>query len=187
MRHLPRRVLVGATVITSGLLLVSCSSEPSARQTAQPQASTTSATTPGAPTESDPAATPTTTPTSTGGAAEGLSITTAGSDFGQMLFDRSGQAIYLFDKETTSRPECYRACADAWPPVLTRGPPRATGAVREGLLGTTKRADGSSQVTYAGHPLYYYAHEEPHQVLCHNVAEFGGQWLVVTPDGQPAA
>jgi predicted lipoprotein with Yx(FWY)xxD motif len=179
-------VLVGATVITSGLLLASCSSEPSARQTPQPLASTTSATAPGTPRESDPAATFTTTPTSTGGAAEGLAITTAGSDFGRMLFDRSGQAIYLFDKEATSRPECYRACATAWPPVLTHGPPRATGAVREGLLGTTKRADGSSQVTYAGHPLYYYAHEQPHQVLCHNVAEFGGRWLVVTPDGPPA-
>jgi predicted lipoprotein with Yx(FWY)xxD motif len=104
-----------------------------------------------------------------------------------MLFDRSGQAIYLFDKEATSRPECYRACATAWPPVLTHGPARATGAVRESLLGTTERTDGPSQVTYAGHPLYYYAHEDPHQVLCHNVTDFGGRWLVVTPDGLPAA
>ncbi|MGZ4531307.1 MAG: COG4315 family predicted lipoprotein [Mycobacteriaceae bacterium] len=186
MRHFPRRVLVGATVITAGLLLVSCGSEPSARQTAQPQTSKTSATKPGPPTESDPAPTPATTSSSTGGAG-GLAITTAGSDFGRMLFDRRGQAIYLFDRETTSRPQCYGACATAWPPVLTHGPPRATSAVREGLLGTTERADGSSQVTYAGHPLYYYAHEEPHQVFCHNVTEFGGRWLVVTPDGTPAA
>jgi predicted lipoprotein with Yx(FWY)xxD motif len=104
-----------------------------------------------------------------------------------MLFDRKGQAIYLFDKETTRRSKCYGACATAWPPVLTDGHPRAAGAVRDGLLGTTKRTDGSSQVTYAGHPLYYYAHENPHQVLCHNVTEFGGRWLVVTPNGTPAA
>jgi predicted lipoprotein with Yx(FWY)xxD motif len=186
MQHFSRRLLVAATLITAPFL-VSCSSEHGARQTAQPQTSTSSVATPGPATESDPAATPTTTSSSTGGDDGGVAITTAGSDFGRMLFDRSGQAIYLFDKETTSRPECYSACATAWPPVLTHGHPRATGAVREGLLGITERADGSSQVTYAGHPLYYYAHEDPHQVLCHNVREFGGRWLVVTPDGTPAA
>ena len=104
-----------------------------------------------------------------------------------MLFDRNGQAIYLFDKETTRRPQCYGECASAWPPVLTLGHPRAAGAVQETLLGTIERTDGSSQVTYAGHPLYYYAHEDPHKVLCHDVTEFGGRWLVVTPNGTPAA
>lgn len=103
-----------------------------------------------------------------------------------MLFDRRGQAIYLFDKESTRRAECYGACARAWPPVLTDESPRGTGAVRPDLLGTTDRSDGSTQVTYAGHPLYYYAHEDPHEVLCHNVTEFGGRWLVVTPAGMPA-
>jgi len=113
-------------------------------------------------------------------------IKTAGSDYGPMLFDRSGQAIYMFAKETSSRPECYAACAADWPPVLTRGLPRASGDVRPELLGSTPRRDGSLQVTYAGHPLYFYAHEEPNQVLCHNVFEYGGLWLVVTPDGSPA-
>ncbi len=113
-------------------------------------------------------------------------IKTAGSDYGPMLFDRSGQAIYLFAKETTSRAECYGACAAAWPPVLTKGKPQASGDVRPELLGTTRRKDGSQQVTYAGHPLYFYADEEPNQVLCHNVSEYGGLWLVVTPDGSPA-
>lgn len=103
-----------------------------------------------------------------------------------MLFDATGQAIYLFDKETTPRPRCYGECADAWPPVLTTGPPRAREATRDDLLGTVRRRDGSTQVTYAGHPLYYYAHEGPGQVLCHDVVEYGGLWLVVTPDGTPA-
>ncbi len=49
------------------------------------------------------------------------------------------------------------------------------------------RSDGAVQLTYAGHPLYYYAHERPGQVLCHDVTEFGGRWLVVTPAGTPAA
>jgi predicted lipoprotein with Yx(FWY)xxD motif len=103
-----------------------------------------------------------------------------------MLFDGNGQAIYLFDTETTSRPACYGDCADAWPPVLTTGPPQAAGEARADLLGTTDRDDGSVQVTYAGHPLYYYAHEAPGQVLCHDVTDFGGTWLVVTPGGAAA-
>jgi predicted lipoprotein with Yx(FWY)xxD motif len=104
-----------------------------------------------------------------------------------MLFDQGGQAIYLFDRETAGRPDCYGECAAAWPPVLTTGSPQAAGAVRADLLGTVARDDGSMQVTYAGHPLYYYAHEEPGQVLCHDVVDFGGRWLVVTPEGAAAA
>lgn len=121
-----------------------------------------------------------------GASARGTIVKTAGSEFGTMLFDRRGQAIYLFDKESTSRPDCYGACAKAWPPVLTDGEPRAGGRVRAGLLGTTERRGGATQVSYAGHPLYYYAHESPNEVLCHNVTEFGGLWLVVRPNGEPA-
>jgi predicted lipoprotein with Yx(FWY)xxD motif len=117
----------------------------------------------------------------------GVALKVAGSDFGEMLFDQSGQAIYLFTKETSHRPRCYGECAEAWPPVVSLGSARATGEVRAGLLGTVRRDDGSIQVTYAGHPLYYYAHEGKNQVLCHNVVEFGGTWLVVTPNGEPAA
>jgi predicted lipoprotein with Yx(FWY)xxD motif len=104
-----------------------------------------------------------------------------------MLFDARGQAIYLFDKESTAKAECYGACAEAWPPVLTDGRPQAGRGAREGLLGTTPRRDGSTQVTYAGQPLYFYAHEGPDQVLCHDVVEYGGRWLVVTPSGEAAA
>ncbi len=103
-----------------------------------------------------------------------------------MLFDRSGQAIYLFAKEKTNKPECYGACAKAWPPVTTKDSPQARGATRSELLGTTPRKDGSKQVTYKGHPLYFYAHEGKNEVLCHNITENGGLWLVVTPKGDPA-
>ncbi|HEX2174573.1 MAG TPA: hypothetical protein VHG70_01575 [Nocardioidaceae bacterium] len=117
----------------------------------------------------------------------GRELKVGGSAYGPMLFDRSGQAIYLFAKERASRPKCYGGCADAWPPVLTTGPPQGSGAIREQLLGTTRRKDGSRQVTYDGHPLYFYAHEGKNEVLCHNVSEFGRLWLVVTPSGEPAA
>jgi predicted lipoprotein with Yx(FWY)xxD motif len=104
-----------------------------------------------------------------------------------MLFDNTGQAIYLFDKERTTKPECYDACAEAWPPVLTRGAPTAAEGTRQRLLGTTKRTDGTTQVTYGGHPLYFYAHEGKNEVKCHNIQGFGGLWLVVTPEGRAAA
>ena len=104
-----------------------------------------------------------------------------------MLFDGTGQPIYLFTAEAGARPGCYDQCAEAWPPVLTTGSPTAGRDVRTGLLGTTRRTDGRTQVTYAGHPLYFYAHEGKYQVLCHNVDEFGGTWLVVRPDGNAAA
>jgi len=121
------------------------------------------------------------------GTATGVTITTAGSDFGEVLFDGTGQAIYLFDKETTGVPDCSGDCAVAWPPVLTSGSPVAGAGTVTDLLGTTPRTDGSTQVTYAGHPLYYYAHEGKNVVTCHKVSEFGGMWLVVTPTGQTAA
>ncbi len=119
-------------------------------------------------------------------APTGTRIITADSEFGPMLYDASGQPIYLFTAEPGDRPDCYDDCAEDWPPVLTTGVPRGTADVRTELLGTTRRADGASQVTYAGHPLYYYAHEGKYEVLCHDIEEYGGTWLVVRPDGTPA-
>ena len=118
--------------------------------------------------------------------ADGTRIITAGSDHGRMLYDGTGQPIYLFDVETGPRPRCYGECAAAWPPVLTTGRPQPGAGVRKGLLGSTPRTDGTTQVTYAGHPLYFYAHEGKYEVLCHDVVEHGGTWLVVRPDGTPA-
>ena len=115
----------------------------------------------------------------------GTRIKSGGSDFGTMLYDRKDQAIYVFDKETGEKSKCYGACAKAWPPVLTKGRPTAGRKVDTDLLGTTKRRNGTRQVTYGGHPLYYYAHEGRGQVLCHNVFGFGGLWKVVGPSGDP--
>jgi predicted lipoprotein with Yx(FWY)xxD motif len=116
-------------------------------------------------------------------AEKGTTIKLAGSQFGRILFDGRGQAIYLFDKEKSHRPDCYDECAAAWPPVLTDGEPQAASGVDQALLGTTKRRDGRAQVTYDGHPLYFYAHEGRNEVKCHNVNEFGGLWLVLNAKG----
>jgi predicted lipoprotein with Yx(FWY)xxD motif len=115
----------------------------------------------------------------------GIRIKAIDSQFGTIVGDGRGQAVYLFDREDSKESECYGDCARAWPPVLTRGRPVAGKGVRRRLLGTTRRRNGKRQVTYDGRPLYYYVDDAPGRVLCHNVLEFGGLWLVVRPDGTP--
>ena len=117
-------------------------------------------------------------------AARGTRIVVRGSQFGRMLFNGRRQAIYIFQRDGRRKTNCYGECAEAWPPVYTQGHPRAGAGVRKSLLGTITRRDGRRQVTYAGQPLYYYAHEGPGQVLCHNVNLNGGLWWVVGPDGR---
>jgi predicted lipoprotein with Yx(FWY)xxD motif len=129
-----------------------------------------------------PAETTATKPAAGGGA--GTTVKTSDSQYGQVLFGGNDQAIYYFDKESGSKSECYGACAEAWPPVLTEGDPQAGSGVQAGLLGTTPRDDGTTQVTYDGHPLYYYVDDPKGEVLCHNVDEFGGLWLAVQGNGQ---
>ncbi len=120
-------------------------------------------------------------------AAKGTEVRVVSSRFGRILADRRGQAFYLFAKEKSKRSQCYGACAEAWPPVLTKGRPAAGKGARKGLLGTTKRRDGKLQVTYAGRPMYYYESDSPGEVKCQNVNEFGGLWLVVKPNGAPVS
>ena len=174
----PRRTAL-AVLVCAALLTTACGGDAPADETAdrQPSSSTTTTT--------SSSAAPTTT-SSSPPAATGTAVTTADSEFGVMLFDTRNQAIYLFDRESDGVPACYDECAAAWPPVLTDGTPQAAGQVRGDLLGTAPRSDGTTQVTYAGHPLYFYAHEGPGQVLCHDVEDYGGTWLVVTPEGTPA-
>jgi predicted lipoprotein with Yx(FWY)xxD motif len=133
------------------------------------------------------AAAPTTTQPAQAGGGAGITIKTSESQFGQVLFDGDDRAIYYFDKESGSKSECYGECAVAWPPVLTEGDPRAGSGAQAGLLGTTQRNDGTTQVTYDGHPLYYYIDDPKGEVDCHNVNEFGGLWLAVQGNGQPVS
>lgn len=119
------------------------------------------------------------------GAAGSPTIIAAGSEFGRMLFDSHRRAIYVFGRDGKGPSRCYNACAAAWPVVYSSGKPKAGPGVRADLLGTIRRKDGRSQATYAGRPLYYYAHEKPGQVLCHDVDLNGGIWKVVAPDGRP--
>jgi predicted lipoprotein with Yx(FWY)xxD motif len=117
----------------------------------------------------------------------GTRLRIGSSEFGRMLFDARRQAIYIFERDPKGRSVCRGECARAWPPVLTRGEPVAGRGVRASLLGTIRRRGGRRQVTYAGKPLYFYAHEGPGEVLCHNVNLNGGLWWVVGPSGRRRA
>jgi predicted lipoprotein with Yx(FWY)xxD motif len=112
-------------------------------------------------------------------------LTVRGSNWGRILFDTRGRALYAFTRDPRGRSACSGACAAAWPPYLLRGRIRAGEGVRPSLLGTTRRRDGRRQVTYAGRPLYYYVGDRrPGEVRCQNVFGFGGLWLVMRPNGR---
>lgn len=116
--------------------------------------------------------------------ARGLRIKAVNSDYGRVVADGRGEALYLFDKEGGPTPRCYGACAAVWPPLLVRGKPSSGAGLDGSLLGSTRRRNGQLQVTYGGHPLYYYVGDSPGAILCHDVFEFGGTWLVVGPNGR---
>jgi predicted lipoprotein with Yx(FWY)xxD motif len=119
--------------------------------------------------------------------AERARIVADDSDFGRVLFDANGQVVYVFENDRPSRSNCTSAeCVTAWPPVLTRQQPSAGAGVDAALLATIRRGDGMLQVTYNGRPLYFYEHEAPGEIKCHNVDLHGGLWWVVTPRGSPA-
>ena len=111
-------------------------------------------------------------------------LTARSSSFGKVLFDGRGFVLYAFTKDR-QRSACSGACAKAWPPYVVRGAVRAGAGVKASLLGTVRRANGSRQVTYAGRPLYFYVGDKKAgQILCQNVSEFGGLWLIVRPSGK---
>jgi predicted lipoprotein with Yx(FWY)xxD motif len=113
-------------------------------------------------------------------------VTVRSSTYGKILFDGRGFALYAFtrDPKGTRTSRCTGACAKAWPPYIVSRRATAGRNVRRSLLGTIRRRDGRLQATYAGWPLYYYVNDrKPLQVLCQNVREFGGLWLVVRPNG----
>ena len=112
------------------------------------------------------------------------SVDAAKSRFGTILFDGRGFVLYAFTRDTRGRSACSGACAKAWPPYLVTGKLIGRAGIAAERLATIRRSDGSRQATYAGKPLYYYVGDrKPRQILCQNVSEFGGLWLVVRPNG----
>jgi predicted lipoprotein with Yx(FWY)xxD motif len=100
-----------------------------------------------------------------------------------MLFDLSGHTPYRFDGDRGSVSTCYGPCAKAWPPALTEGKIRAVDVPRK-LVGTSKRKDGTIQLTYAGHPLYTHSGEGQGEIKGNGVTAFGAQWHALRRTGK---
>ena len=103
---------------------------------------------------------------------------------GPILVDDKGMTLYLFVKDTGTSSTCYDQCAQFWPPLLTTGTPQAGSGATQSLLGTTTRTDGKVEVTYAGHPLYYFVKDKAAgDITGQGVNGFGDLWWVLTPAG----
>ena len=168
------RNLISAAVITAGIALAAtaCSSGSSSSSTAD-----------------TPATTQSNSPTAAASASSSMAAMTidlqsvSGID-DKFLADGQGRALYLFEADKGSTSTCTGACASAWPPVTASAMPMAGGGVSQALLGTTKRADGTEQLTYNGHPLYYFsADTSSGMAKGQGVKAFGSDWYVVNAKG----
>jgi len=117
--------------------------------------------------------------------AGGTKIALGKSPFGRILVDGKGITLYDFAKDKGAMSACYGACAALWPPITTSAKPLAGPGVRASLLGTTKRTDGKLEVTYNGHPLYYFVSDgKPGQTTGQGVNQFGAPWWVISASGK---
>jgi predicted lipoprotein with Yx(FWY)xxD motif len=112
-------------------------------------------------------------------------LTVRSSVYGKTLFGPSGKVVYVFSADRGSTSHCYGVCAKAWPPLLTTAAPVAGPGVKAKMLGTTRRTDGTLQVTYNRHPVYYYSADKVGKIMCQHANMHGGLWLITKPNGQP--
>ena len=120
-----------------------------------------------------------------GTTARGTTVKVAKSRLGRILVDSRGITLYDFVADKRGRSSCYGACASYWPPLLTKGKPHAGTGVRASLLGTTRRKNGTLEVTYNHHPLYYFvADRKPGQRAGQGLNQFGAPWWVLSPSGK---
>jgi len=113
------------------------------------------------------------------------SISTAHTGLGRVIVDARGRTLYLFEKDRRGHSACSGACAVYWPPLLTHGKPMASGGAKQSLIGTIRRANGSRQVTYAGHPIYRFIEDMKRgQTRGEGSVLFGAGWDALTPAGK---
>jgi predicted lipoprotein with Yx(FWY)xxD motif len=164
------RLRVGALGASAGvaLLVAACGSSASSQPT-----TTTGTATPAAATSAPADA-----------SAARLSLSAAKGSAGTFLVGSSGRAVYLWTADPRGMSKCSGACASEWPPVTTKGAPTAAGAVKAADLGTIKRSGGQKQVTYNGHPLYYFAGDQGSGSTNGQGSDgFGAKWWLVAPSG----
>ena len=174
MRHQIATVIGAAGI---GLLIAACSSGSS---------STTSSPAASSPASSSAATAPASSPSVTGQASGAVTVSlgTISGIPGQALVGSNGRTLYLFQGDTSGTSACTGACAAAWPPDIVTGQPQAGTGVSQTLLGTITRPDGTMQLTYNGHPLYYFAADAATGTAHgQGVKAFGAEWYVVAANG----
>jgi predicted lipoprotein with Yx(FWY)xxD motif len=118
------------------------------------------------------------------GSSAGTVVSLHHSQLGTFLSDGKGRTLYLFEADRGVMSTCYSACASVWPPLTSTGAASAGAGVNASLLGSTKRKDGAAEVTYKGHPLYYYAADSvPGQTTGQGLNQFGAKWYVLAANG----
>jgi predicted lipoprotein with Yx(FWY)xxD motif len=121
---------------------------------------------------------------SSGGGAAVVKAAKVG-DLGRIIVSSEGLTLYDFHKDQGGKSSCYDACAGAWPPLLTKGEPKAEAGAVASQLGTTERTDGTVQVTYNGWPLYTYAGDKaPGEANGNDIDQFGAEWYALLPNGE---
>ncbi len=166
------RIFGVAALATAALIVAGCGSAASS------SSSTTAAAAAPAPTSSASAT------TSAVAATTGVMVKTAKGSGGTYLAGPNGRALYLWVADTGDRSSCSGACAQEWPPLLTKSKPTAGTGVNASDLGTTMRSDGTEQVTYKGHPLYYFvADTSAGSTKGQGSDSFGAKWWLVAPSG----
>jgi predicted lipoprotein with Yx(FWY)xxD motif len=138
----------------------------------------------GGSTPSSAAASPSPNPSPSASATGATIAVATNAKLGQILVDGKGITLYLFVADTGTASTCYTSCAQFWPPVLSTGAPIAGTGANAALLGTTTRTDGKVEVTYAGHPLYYFVQDKAAgDTTGQGINQFGALWWVLTPSG----
>jgi predicted lipoprotein with Yx(FWY)xxD motif len=162
-----------AAVLAASLLVAACGSSSSTSTTAAASGSAATGTgTSGATANATPAS------------ARGVSISTASGSDGTFLTGAGGRALYLWVADSGGMSSCSGACAKAWPPLTTKGKPIAGSGVKSSDLGTVKRSDGTTQVTYKDHPLYYFIEDKGKGSIKGQGSDaFGADWWLVGPSG----
>lgn len=118
------------------------------------------------------------------GNAGGTVISTSSGPAGTYLTSSSGRAVYLFMADSMNKSACSGSCTGIWPPVIAHGKVSASGSAVSSDLGTITRSDGTKQVTYNGHPLYFFAGDSgPGMTKGQGVSGFGNKWWLVGPSG----
>jgi predicted lipoprotein with Yx(FWY)xxD motif len=171
VKRMPAPARVAAAVggaVGAALLVAACSSG--------------SSSTGAAPASSSPAGGSSSSAAAAGGSGSAV-ITTASSSGGTFLTD-GGRAVYLWVKDSSGMSGCSGACAGAWPPVTTSGTVTASGGAKASDLGTITRSEGTRQVTYDGHPLYFFAGDSSAGMASGQGSDsFGAKWWLVSPSG----